>query len=210
VVFATSGPGMSNTTTGLLDAYCDSVPVVYISGQVTTNAIGTDAFQECDALAISRSVTRWNVQMRDPETLEATLREAFRVVAGGRPGPVLVDLPKDVQAAPVRHGCTASPSLASEATRPLPTVTLGEAAILIAAARRPVFYDANSWRSARRMHLGLLEAALLLGREGLQRRHSYGFAVAVHRHHREEAAVHMPYFLCADVLGDDLDAHLHR
>ncbi|WP_298235246.1 biosynthetic-type acetolactate synthase large subunit [uncultured Azohydromonas sp.] len=140
VVFVTSGPGMSNTTTGLLDAYCDSVPVVCISGQVATSAIGTDAFQECDALAISRSVTRWNVQVRDPEALPATLREAFRIAAGGRPGPVLVDLPKDVQAAPVRHGLSALPTLAPQAARPLPAAALGEAAALIAAARRPVFY----------------------------------------------------------------------
>ena len=140
VVFVTSGPGMSNTTTGLLDAYCDSVPLVCISGQVATSAIGTDAFQECDALAISRSVTRWNVQVRDPETLEATVREAFRVAAGGRPGPVLVDLPKDVQAAPVRHGRSTLLAFAPKVEQPLPTAALDEAAALIATARRPVFY----------------------------------------------------------------------
>ncbi|WP_157271512.1 biosynthetic-type acetolactate synthase large subunit [Azohydromonas aeria] len=141
VVFVTSGPGMSNTTTGLLDACCDSVPLVCISGQVATSAIGTEAFQECDALAISRSVTRWNVQVRDVQALESTLHEAFRVAAGGRPGPVLVDLPKDVQAAPVRQGAPARPAPAAAAARPLPAAaTLDEAAALIAAARRPVFY----------------------------------------------------------------------
>ena len=101
VVFVTSGPGMSNTTTGLLDALCDSVPVLCISGQVATDAIGTDAFQECDALGISRPVTKWNVQVRDATTLEAEVRKAFAVASGGRPGPVLVDVPKDVQAATV-------------------------------------------------------------------------------------------------------------
>ena len=140
VVFVTSGPGMSNTTTGLLDAYCDSVPVLCISGQVATSAIGTDAFQECDALAISRSVTRWNVQVRDPEALEATVRKAFHVAAGGRPGPVLVDVPKDVQMAPVRQGPRPVPAAAPPVVAPLPGAALDEAAALIAAARRPVFY----------------------------------------------------------------------
>ena len=71
VVIVTSGPGMSNTTTGLLDALCDSIPVVCISGQVPTTAIGTDAFQECDALGISRPVTKWNAQVRQADRLAA-------------------------------------------------------------------------------------------------------------------------------------------
>ena len=104
VVIVTSGPGMSNTTTGLLDALCDSIPVVCISGQVPTTAIGTDAFQECDALGISRPVTKWNAQVRQADRLAATLRKAFAVACGGRPGPVLVDVPKDVQLAPVPPG----------------------------------------------------------------------------------------------------------
>ena len=77
VVFVTSGPGMSNTTTGLLDAMCDSVPVLCIAGQVATGLIGTDAFQECDALGISRTITKWNVQIRQPAQVEATVRAAF-------------------------------------------------------------------------------------------------------------------------------------
>ncbi|HEX7688033.1 MAG TPA: thiamine pyrophosphate-binding protein, partial [Burkholderiaceae bacterium] len=101
VVLVTSGPGMSNTTTGLLDALCDSIPVVCLSGQVATAAIGTDAFQECDALGISRPVTKWNAQVRRADALEPMLRKAFAVACGGRPGPVLVDLPKDVQQQPV-------------------------------------------------------------------------------------------------------------
>src|SRR5678815_3786021 len=74
VVLVTSGPGVSNTITGLLDAICDSVPVVCISGQVATGSIGTDAFQECDALGLSRPVTKWNAQIRSPEQVPTLVR----------------------------------------------------------------------------------------------------------------------------------------
>ena len=88
---------MSNTTTGLLDALCDSVPIVCISGQVATTSIGTDAFQECDALGISRPVTKWNAQARDSGEIEGLVRQPFAIAKGPRPGPVLLDIPKDVQ-----------------------------------------------------------------------------------------------------------------
>ncbi|HSW03507.1 biosynthetic-type acetolactate synthase large subunit [Aquabacterium sp.] len=140
VVFVTSGPGMSNTTTGLLDALCDSVPVVCISGQVATTAIGTDAFQECDALGISRSVTKWNVQIRDAGMVEPTLRKAFAVAAGGRPGPVLVDLPKDVQLQPSRRWQGETGIAAPSPTRMSTRGQLQLAAQAIAAAKRPVLY----------------------------------------------------------------------
>ncbi len=145
-VFVTSGPGMSNTTTGLLDALCDSVPVVCISGQVATTAIGTDAFQECDALGISRPVTKWNVQVRDAGHIVQSVRKAFAIAAGARPGPVLIDVPKDVQLQPLprsqpralapwqRRGESAG------APAPLPAAQVRAAADLIAAARRPVLY----------------------------------------------------------------------
>jgi len=141
VVFVTSGPGMSNTTTGLLDALCDSVPILCVSGQVATEAIGTDAFQECDALGISRPVTKWNVQVREPMLLEGELRKAFTLASGGRPGPVLVDVPKDVQAAIVRRATapTATPvgrrSLDGAMREPIRV-----AAQAILEAERPVFY----------------------------------------------------------------------
>jgi len=141
VVFVTSGPGMSNTTTGLLDALCDSVPILCISGQVATEAIGTDAFQECDALGISRAVTKWNVQVRDPMMMEAEVRKAFALAASGRPGPVLVDVPKDVQAAAVRHWASTTPAPIGKPS--LDTATrenLRVAAQAILGAERPVFY----------------------------------------------------------------------
>ncbi len=139
VVLVTSGPGMSNTTTGLLDAMSDSVPVVCISGQVALGSIGTDAFQECDALGISRSVTKWNAQIRAAGSVEALVRQAFEVASGGRPGPVLLDFPKDLQhqAAPqqARPSRTAKPrGKAADSAR------MAQAARLIAAAERPVFY----------------------------------------------------------------------
>ncbi len=141
VVFVTSGPGMSNTTTGLLDALCDSVPILCVSGQVATDAIGTDAFQECDALGISRSVTKWNVQVRDATMLESEMRKAFTLASGGRPGPVLVDVPKDVQAAAVRHRIPPTPTPRRQ--MPLDAAISGQirdAARMIREAERPVFY----------------------------------------------------------------------
>lgn len=139
VVFVTSGPGMSNTTTGLLDALCDSVPVLCISGQVATTAIGTDAFQECDALGISRPVTKWNAQVRDVNALAATLRKAYARTRNGRPGPVLVDVPKDVQLAPVPAAETmVVPD--QRRPRPPPVGVVRVAADLIAGASSPVLY----------------------------------------------------------------------
>jgi len=141
VVFVTSGPGMSNTTTGLLDALCDSVPILCVSGQVATDAIGTDAFQECDALGISRPVTKWNVQVRDATLLESEVRKAFALASGGRPGPVLVDVPKDVQAATVRHRIPPTP--APRRQIPFDAAMLAQirdAARMIREAERPVFY----------------------------------------------------------------------
>ncbi|WP_457332176.1 biosynthetic-type acetolactate synthase large subunit [Rhizobacter sp. P5_C2] len=140
VVFVTSGPGMSNTTTGLLDALCDSVPVLCISGQVATTSIGTDAFQECDALGISRPVTKWNAQVRSAAQLVPLLRKALAVAAGGRPGPVLLDLPKDVQLAPqvVPEGAAAATFTQPRPARP--NASLRRAVDALREARRPVFY----------------------------------------------------------------------
>ena len=140
VVLVTSGPGMSNTTTGLLDALCDSIPVVCISGQVATSLIGTDAFQECDALGISRPVTKWNAQIRRSDEIDAVVREAFNIATSGRPGPVLVDFPKDLQAALTTAASRpqATPALARGPLPPHSVVQ--QAASLICQAQRPIFY----------------------------------------------------------------------
>lgn len=139
VVLVTSGPGMANTVSGLLDAMCDSVPVLCISGQVSTAAIGTDAFQECDAVGISRPVTKWNTQIRSSSDVARVIERAYALTRQGRPGPVLVDVPKDVQQgrAPQRVGYGRG---RQEAAPRLPRGGLTRAAELIAAARRPVFY----------------------------------------------------------------------
>ncbi|WP_241068724.1 biosynthetic-type acetolactate synthase large subunit [Achromobacter insuavis] len=153
VVFVTSGPGMANTTSGLLDAMCDSIPVLCISGQVATSAIGTDAFQECDAIGISRSVTKWNTQVRSVDDVAAVTARAFELTRQGRPGPVLLDFPKDVQLAVPRDadGDDDTPSqqkLAALRARrqsgklapKLPQSAVRRAAALIAQAKRPIFY----------------------------------------------------------------------
>ena len=97
VVLVTSGPGATNVVTALTDAYMDSVPLVCISGQVPTHLIGTDAFQECDTTGITRPCTKHNWLVKDVKDLAATINKAFEVATTGRPGPVLVDIPKDIQ-----------------------------------------------------------------------------------------------------------------
>ena len=97
IVLVTSGPGATNVVTALTDAYMDSVPLVCISGQVPTHLIGTDAFQECDTTGITRPCTKHNWLVKDIKDLSKILHEAFRVATTGRPGPVLVDIPKDIQ-----------------------------------------------------------------------------------------------------------------
>ncbi|WP_077036900.1 biosynthetic-type acetolactate synthase large subunit [Pelomonas sp. KK5] len=139
VVIVTSGPGVANTTSGLLDALSDSIPVLCIAGQVALPSIGTDAFQECDALGISRPVTKWNAQVRDAGEVRALVRRAFDTAAGGRPGPVLLDFPKDLQ-----QRCMPQRELPSRKPvarpRSMDAARIAQAARMIAAAERPLFY----------------------------------------------------------------------
>ncbi len=140
VVIATSGPGMSNTTTGLLDAMCDSIPVLCICGQVPRALIGTQAFQECDALGISRPVTKWNARVEQPEDTVTLVRKALATAAGGRPGPVLLEMPKDVQQAAVAAPAPLPAAAAKPRSMSCTTEALQQAAALIRSARRPIFY----------------------------------------------------------------------
>ena len=141
VVLVTSGPGATNAVTGLTDALMDSIPVVCLTGQVPTHLIGNDAFQECDTTGITRPCTKHNYLVKDPAQLAQTLHEAFYVARSGRPGPVVVDLPKDVQfaSAPyvgpetVKHK-TYNPQVKGETDR------IAEAVELLAKAKRPIFY----------------------------------------------------------------------
>jgi acetolactate synthase-1/2/3 large subunit len=141
VCVATSGPGATNLVTPLADAYMDSVPVVAITGQQTRELIGTDAFQEADICGITMPITKHNFLVTDPAEIPRTIAEAFHLAATGRPGPVLVDLPKDVQQEMTTFAWP--PELRLPGYRPTTRPhgkQVREAAKLIAGARRPVLY----------------------------------------------------------------------
>src|SRR4051812_22586860 len=139
-VLVTSGPGATNAVTGLTDALLDSIPLVCITGQVPTHLIGSDAFQECDTVGITRHCTKHNYLVKRIEDLPRILHEAFYVASNGRPGPVVVDIPKDVQFA---KGSYARPTSNQHKTyRPQIKGDLGriKAAIeLMASAKKPEF-----------------------------------------------------------------------
>ena len=97
VLLVTSGPGVTNVVTGLTDALMDSIPIVCFSGQVPSHLIGTDAFQECDTTGITRPCTKHNYLVKDITKLSEIIHEAFEIARSGRPGPVLIDIPKDIQ-----------------------------------------------------------------------------------------------------------------
>ena len=141
VVLVTSGPGVANTISGLLDAMSDSVPVLCISGQVATSVIGTQAFQESDALGMSRTVTKWNHQVRHANEVQEAVAQAVHLALSGRPGPVLLDMPKDVQlqrAAATSNEHAISPQHARVQTWNAKDIQ--RASELIAQAQRPVLY----------------------------------------------------------------------
>jgi acetolactate synthase-1/2/3 large subunit len=137
----TSGPGATNLVTALADAHLDSVPIVAITGQVASAAIGSDAFQEADIRGITMPVTKHNYLVRDPAEIPRTIAEAFHIAGTGRPGPVLVDIPKDVQQATTEFCWPTQLDLPGyrPTTRPHAR-QVRQAARLIAAARRPVLY----------------------------------------------------------------------
>ncbi|CEH13880.1 acetolactate synthase [Ceraceosorus bombacis] len=166
VVLVTSGPGATNVITPMQDAMSDGTPLVVFCGQVATSAIGSDAFQEADVVGISRSCTKWNVMVKNIAELPRRINEAFKIATSGRPGPVLVDLPKDVTAGILRQALPYSqthPSLAALPSRatarssrsrairhqsqpagpgslPDEAPEIAEAARLINGAKRPVIY----------------------------------------------------------------------
>jgi acetolactate synthase-1/2/3 large subunit len=142
VVLVTSGPGATNVVTGLADALMDSIPIVVITGQVPTHLIGTDAFQEADTVGITRHCTKHNYLVKDPADLGAIVHEAFYIATSGRPGPVVIDLPKDVQIASARYEKPTAP-LQHKTYRPQVKAepNLIEAAVeMLAAAERPILY----------------------------------------------------------------------
>jgi acetolactate synthase-1/2/3 large subunit len=142
VVLVTSGPGATNAITGIVDALMDSIPLVVITGQVATHLIGTDAFQECDTIGITRSITKHNYLVKDVAELPRIMHEAFHIATSGRPGPVVIDIPKDVQftkgayqgPTEVKHAHNYHPRTKGDPAR------IAEAAALIAGARKPILY----------------------------------------------------------------------
>lgn len=140
VVLVTSGPGMANTTSGLLDALCDSIPILCISGQVAVTAIGTDAFQECDAVGISRPVTKWNTQVQHVDDIRSAVYQAYQQASQGRPGPVLLDVPKDVQLSLARAPEQKAAKVVEAVEAPLPMAAIEQAAQLISRAKQPIIY----------------------------------------------------------------------
>ena len=138
---ATSGPGATNLVTPIADAYMDSVPMVAITGQVASTAIGTDAFQEADIRGITMPITKHNFLVTDPADIPRTIAEAFHIASTGRPGPVLVDIPKDALQAQTTFTWPTELDLPGyrPVTRPH-AKQIREAARLILEARRPVLY----------------------------------------------------------------------
>ena len=142
VVLVTSGPGATNAVTGIADAFMDSIPMVVITGQVPTALIGTDASQEADTVGITRHCTKHNYLVKDPADLVATVEEAFRIATTGRPGPVVIDIPKDVQiAVPSESRSYLAPGSHRYAPQTVaPADQIAEAVEMIAGASRPIFY----------------------------------------------------------------------
>ncbi|MBB5519758.1 acetolactate synthase 3 large subunit [Amphiplicatus metriothermophilus] len=152
VVLVTSGPGATNAVTGLADALLDSIPVVCITGQVARKLIGTDAFQECDTIGITRACTKHNYLVPSAERLSSIVHEAFHVATNGRPGPVLIDIPKDVQfeeavyvarERAAKRDCVARP--------PVDRAKIAQAVEMMRRARRPVLYTGGGVVNAGRI-----------------------------------------------------------
>ena len=150
VVLVTSGPGATNVITPMQDAFSDGTPMVVFCGQVVTTSIGTDSFQEADVVGISRACTKWNVMVKSVAELPRRIQEAFEIATSGRPGPVLVDLPKDITAGilrkpiPMQSTLPSRPSAATLAAKELSEKqlhsTINRVARLVNVAKKPVLY----------------------------------------------------------------------
>ncbi len=174
VVLATSGPGGTNTVTGIATAMMDSIPLVVLTGQVPTSVIGNDAFQEADIVGITRPITKQNYLVRDVNNLESVLREAFHIATHGRPGPVLVDLPKDMLNTKARFKGTKQVDIPSFK----PTIhghqpQIAKAARMLSEAKRPLIYVGggailgNAWKEvtefAERLNIPVTTTLMGLG-----------------------------------------------
>lgn len=142
VVLVTSGPGATNAVTGIATAYMDSIPMVVITGQVPTSLIGNDAFQECDSIGITRPIVKHNFLVKDIKDLAATMKKAFYVATSGRPGPVVVDVPKDITGISAEYSYPKEISMRSY--NPVSKGHVGQikkAAELILSAKKPMIYS---------------------------------------------------------------------
>lgn len=141
IVLVTSGPGATNAVTGLTDALLDSIPLVCITGQVARPLIGTDAFQECDTIGITRNCTKHNYMVDKADNLANVVHEAFHIATQGRPGPVLIDIPKDVQFESGHYTARADALTRSATAKPLmDEARIAKAVEMLRSARKPVFY----------------------------------------------------------------------
>jgi acetolactate synthase-1/2/3 large subunit len=167
VAMVTSGPAATNIVTPLCDAYMDSIPLVVVTGQVPLTSIGSDAFQECDTTGITMSVTKHNWLVTDAQDIPRIVRQAFHIASTGRPGPVLVDVPKDISNSTMDWHWPTDADLAADLPGYRPTLKghprmIKEAARLIAESRRPVIYAGGGILKARAAE-ALLELVELTG-----------------------------------------------
>jgi len=157
VILTTSGPGLTNIITPLQDARGDSTPIVALSGQVPSAAVGTDAFQECLAVDLTRPCTKWSYQVKSVEEVRSVMHEAFRVASTGKRGPVHLDLPKDVMTAVLRGASLPLP--ASPPPLPIDVATILRVAELMKIAKKPILYVGQGANDAPEEIMALAEAA---------------------------------------------------
>ncbi|MDD8058108.1 acetolactate synthase 3 large subunit [Shewanella metallivivens] len=176
VVLVTSGPGATNAITGIATAYMDSIPLVVLSGQVPSNLIGNDAFQECDMIGISRPVVKHSFLVKDAKDIPEIVKKAFYIAASGRPGPVVIDIPKDCLSPDVLHDYVYPESIKMRSYNPTTTghkgqIRRGLQALL--AAKKPVLYvgggaiisgcDAQILKLAERLNIPVISTLMGLG-----------------------------------------------
>jgi len=140
VVLVTSGPGATNAVTGIADAFMDSIPLIVLTGQVATNLIGSDAFQEADTVGITRHCSKHNYLVKDPADLASTVREAFAIATKGRPGPVVIDIPKNVQVATTSTHVKRATSSRFNPAGEADYAEINRAVELLANAKAPILY----------------------------------------------------------------------
>ncbi len=201
VCLVTSGPGVTNAVTGIATAYMDSIPMVVLTGQVPTHAIGQDAFQECDTVGITRPCVKHNFLVKDVKDLATTIKKAFYLAATGRPGPVLVDIPKDVTQAKTEFSYPKTISLRSY--NPVTKGHAGQikkAVQLLLDAKRPMIYVGRRRGAERRRaaaHAPRASARLPVHQHPDGTRRLSGHRPAVHRACSECMARTSPTWRCS-------------